>query len=138
MNNLIIKRSQIVEAELTGTLATGKRYHFSDVPAISRNNVVLYGIEAFTETQLTKAPSSKTVVGASTGIVVTLLDDQKQQFVYQIPYFTLIRNNNAGLIVMLKPRILNLTDCFVQLTDTAGLSSGEVACFNLYYDIVGD
>ena len=136
MNNLVIKRSQIVEAKLSGSLAVGNRYFFQDIPNLSRNNIIVYGIEAFTETQLAVAPSGATTVGSSTGIVVTLRDNQKQEFMYQVPYYTLIRANNAGLIVMLKPRIINLTDCYVNLTDTTGLSVNEVACFNLYYDLI--
>ena len=136
MNNLVIKRSQIVEAKLAGSLAVGNRYFFQDIPNLSRNNIIVYGIEAFTETQLAVAPSGATTVGTSTGIVVTLRDNQKQEFMYQVPYFTLIRANNAGLIVMLKPRIINLTDCYVNLTSTTGLTVNEVACFNLYYDLI--
>lgn len=136
MNNLVIKRSQIVEAKLQGSLAVGNRYYFQDIPNLSRNNVVVYGIEAFTDTELSVAPSGSTTVGSSTGIVVTLRDNQKKEFMYNVPYYTLIRANNAGLIVMMKPRILNLTDCFISLTSTTGLSLNEVAAFNLYYDLI--
>jgi hypothetical protein len=117
-------------------LAVGNRYYFQDIPNLSRNNIIVYGIEAFTESQLAIAPSGSTVVGASTGIVVTLRDNNKQEFMYQVPYFTLIRANNAGLIVMMKPRIINLTDCYVSLTSASGLTASEVACFNLYYDLI--
>ena len=136
MNNLVIKRSQIVEAKLQGNLAVGNRYYFKDIPNLSRNNVVIYGIEAFTDSELSVAPSGATTVGASTGIVVTLRDNQKKEFMYNVPYYTLIRANNAGLIVMMKPRIINLTDCYVSLTDTTGLTLNEVAAFNLYYDLI--
>lgn len=136
MNNLIIKRSQIVEAKLAGSLAVGNRYYFQDIPNLSRNNIIIYGIEAFTDSQLATAPSGNTVVGASTGILVTLRDNKKQEFMYEVPYYTLIRANNAGLIVMMKPRIINLTDCYVTLTSTSGLTLNEVAAFNFYYDLV--
>jgi len=136
MNNLVIKRSQIVEAKLQGNLAVGNRYYFKDIPNLSRNNVVIYGIEAFTDSELSVAPSGATTVGASTGIVVTLRDNQKKEFMYNVPYYTLIRANNAGLIVMMKPRIINLTDCYVSLTSTSSLTLNEVAAFNLYYDLI--
>jgi len=136
MNNLVIKRSQIVEAKLQGNLAVGNRYYFKDIPNLSRNNVVIYGIEAFTDSELSVAPSGSTTVGSSTGIVVTLRDNQKKEFMYNVPYYTLIRANNAGLIVMMKPRIINLTDCYVSLTSTSGLTLNEVAAFNLYYDLI--
>ena len=45
MNNLIIKRSQLVEAQFTGTPAIGKKYAFTQVPNISRNNIIIYGFE---------------------------------------------------------------------------------------------
>ena len=136
MNNLVIKRSQIVEAKLQGNLAVGNRYYFKDIPNLSRNNVVIYGIEAFTDSELSVAPSGATTVGTSTGIVVTLRDNQKKEFMYNVPYYTLIRANNAGLIVMMKPRILNLTDSYISLTNTTGLTLNEVAAFNLYYDLI--
>ena len=125
-----------MEARLAGSLAVGNRYYFQDIPNLSRNNVILYGIEAFTDSQLAVAPSGNTVVGASTGILVTLRDNMKQEFMYQVPYFTLIRANNAGLIVMMKPRIINLTDCYVELTSTSGLTLNEVVAFNFYYDLI--
>jgi len=136
MNNLVIKRSQVVEAKLSGSVGVGQRYYFLDVPQLSRNNIVVYGIEAFTSSQLATTPSGNTVVSSNTGIVVTLRDNFKQEFLYQIPAYTLVRANNAGLIVLLKPRIINLTDCYVQLTNTTGLSANQSVAFNLYYDLV--
>jgi len=137
MDNLIIKRSQIIEAEISGTPTVGKRYFFNDIPNLSKLNIVVYGLEAFTDSQLAVSPQSgKNVVGASTGIAVTLRDQYKTEFAYQIPYYTLIRANNSGLVVLFTPKTINLTDCYIQLTNTAGLTAGEVACFNLYYDFI--
>lgn len=136
MNNLVIKRSQIVEAKLSGSLAVGKRYTFTDVPLLSRNNLIIYGFEAFTSSQLTVSPAGNTVVPVSTGIVITWRDTQKQEFIYQIPMYTTIRANNAGLIVLLQPRTVNLTDSYVTLTDTTGLTLNQTVAINLYYDLV--
>lgn len=140
MNNLIIKRSQIVEAQFTGTPAVGKKYNFLEIPNISRNNIILYGIEAFTDAELAVTPNNNVVIpnADEVGVVVTLRDNSKREFVYQIPYFTLIRANNGGFIVMVKPRIINLTDCYVQITQVGGITSNMVAAFNLYYSIVGE
>jgi hypothetical protein len=136
MNNLIIKRSQIVEFKLAGTVTVGKRYYATDIPNLSRNNIVVYGAELFTASQLTTTPTGNTVVAISTGIVVTFRDNFKQEFMYQIPAFTLIRYNNAGLIVLLKPRIINLTDCYVTVTNTTSLNANESVAMNLYYDLI--
>ena len=136
MNNLVIKRSQQIEFRLTGSIATGKRYFATDIPNLSRNNVVVYGIEFFTSAQEATTPTGNTVTSVSTGTVVTLRDNKKQEFMYQVPQYTLIRANNAGLIVLLKPRIINLTDCYVQLTNTTSITVGESVAANIYYDLV--
>ena len=136
MNNLVIKRSQQIEFRLTGSIATGKRYFATDIPNLSRNNVVVYGIEFFVAAQEATTPTGNTVTSTSTGTVVTLRDNKKQEFMYQIPMYTLIRSNNAGLIVLLKPRIINLTDCYVQLTNTTSINVNESVAANIYYDLV--
>jgi hypothetical protein len=136
MNNLIIKRSQQIEFRLTGSIAAGKRYFATDIPNLSRNNIVVYGIEFFSATQEATTPTGNPVVGTTTGIAVTLRDNKKQEFMYQVPMYTLIRANNAGLIVLLKPRIINLTDCYVQITNITGLTVNESVAANLYYDLV--
>ena len=136
MNNLVIKRSQQIEFRLTGSIATGKRYFATDIPNLSRNNVVVYGIEFFVAAQEATTPTGNTVTSTSTGTVVTLRDNKKQEFMYQVPMYTLIRANNAGLIVLLKPRILNLTDCYIQLTNTTSINLGDSVAANIYYDLV--
>lgn len=140
MNNLIIKRSQLIEAQFTGTPAVGKKYQFTEIPNISRNNILIYGLEAFTSTQLSTTPNNNTVVaaGVSDQLVVTLIDNDNKERVYQLPYYTAIRSLNGGFVLMVKPFILNLTRSYVQITDATGISSNQVASFNLYYSIIGE
>jgi hypothetical protein len=140
MNNLIIKRSQLIEAQFTGTPATGKKYQFTEIPNISRNNIVIYGFEAFTATQLAVTPNNNTVVaaGVSDQLVVTLIDNDNKERVYQLPYYTAIRSLNGGFVLMVKPFILNLTRSYVQITSATGITADEVASINLYYSIVGE
>jgi hypothetical protein len=140
MNNLIIKRSQLVEAQFTGTVAVGKKYAFTQVPNISRNNIIIYGFEVFTATQLVTTPSNNTVVPANAGhhITITFVDDNNVERIYQIPYYSLISSLNGGFIRMVKPFILNLTKSYVQCVSTTNISTDQVACVNLYYSIVGE
>lgn len=140
MNNLIIKRSQLIEAQFTGTPATGKKYQFTEIPNTSRNNIVIYGFEAFTATQLAVTPNNNTVVaaGVSDQLVVTLIDNDNKERVYQLPYYTAIRSLNGGFVLMVKPFILNLTRSYVQITSATGITANEVASINLYYSIVGE
>lgn len=140
MENAIIKKSQLCEAQITGTPAVQRRYNFLEIPNLSRNNIVVYAIEAFGFNQLVASPTGKTIIGGAASsqgptaqVVVTLLDDKKNQFVYQMPYYSMIRNNNGGFLIYLEPRVINLTDCFVQLTATTNIAQNEVCVFNLYY-----
>jgi len=140
MNNLIIKRSQLVEAQFTGTVAIGKKYPFTQVPNISRNNIIIYGFEVFTATQLATTPSNNTVVPAAAvnAIVITFVDDNNVERIYQIPYYALVTSLNGGFIRMVKPFILNLTKSYVQAVSVTNISTDQVASVNLYYSIVGE
>jgi hypothetical protein len=140
MNNLIIKRSQLIEAQFSGTPAAGKKYQFLEIPNISRNNIIVYGFEAFTAAQLAVTPNNNTVVASSTSdqMVVTLIDNDNKERIYQLPYYTAIRSLNGGFVLMVKPFILNLTRSYVQLTSTTGINANEVASLNLYYSIIGE
>jgi hypothetical protein len=140
MNNLIIKRSQLVEAQVVGTPAAGKKYQFTDVPNISRNNILIYGFEVFTAAQLSTTPNNNTVIPSATSdqLVVTLIDNHNKELIYQLPYYTAIRSLNGGFVLMVKPFILNLTRSYIQLTDATGISENQVACVNLYYSIIGE
>ena len=140
MNNLIIKRSQLVTAQITGTPATGRRYNFLEIPNLSRNNIILYGFECYTTTQLAKTPDNLTPISAANipNVVLTLRDNDKVEFVYQVPCFNFIRSNVGGFITMMKPRIINLTDSYVQLTAVGTIAQDEAAVFNFYYQLVGE
>jgi hypothetical protein len=140
MNNLIIKRSQLVEAQVVGTPAAGKKYQFTDVPNISRNNILIYGFEVFTAAQLSTTPNNNTVIPSATSdqLVLTLIDNNNKELIYQLPYYTAIRSLNGGFVLMVKPFILNLTRSYIQLTDATGISENQVACVNLYYSIIGE
>jgi len=140
MNNLIIKRSQLVEAQIVGTPATARKYQFLDVPNLGQNNCLVYGLEVFSADQLATTPNNNTVVPAASidNITVSLRDVNKREFLYQVPAYTLVRSLNGGFITMIQPRVINLTDCYIQLTGVAGLAQNQVLAINLYYSIVGE
>lgn len=138
MNNIIVKQSQLVTATFDGTPTVNRRYKFDDIPNLSRNNIILYGIEAYSAAQLVKSADGSDVIAAADtlGVTVTLKDNQNNEFVYQMPYFNLIRSNNGGFVILLEPKIINLTDCYVQINSALGLADGDKAVFNFYYDFV--
>ena len=138
MNNIIIKQSQLVTATIDGTPTVNRRYKFNDIPNLSRNNIILYGIEAYSASQLSKTSDGSDVVSAADalGLTVTLKDNQNNEFIYQMPYYNLIRSVNGGFVILLEPKIINLTDCYVQINNVLSLANGDEAVFNFYYDFV--
>jgi len=138
MNNIIIKQSQLVTATIKGTPTANRKYTFEDIPNLSRNNITLYGIEAFTADQLLKTSDGSDVITAadSLGVTVTLKDNQNVEFIYQMPYTDLVRSINGGFVILLEPKIINLTSCYIQINDALELANGDKAVFNFYYDLV--
>jgi hypothetical protein len=139
-NNLVIKRSQLVEFPIVGTPATLRRYKARTIPNLSRNNIILYGIECYTEDQLAQTPSGEAVIDTADAnqVVLTLMDTDKNQFIYNCPIISLIRENVGGFVTIFKPRLINLNDCYIQLTDATGITAGENVVFNFYYELVGE
>lgn len=137
MNNLIIKRSQLAEAQVTGSVAVGKKYQFLEIPNLSRNNILLYGYEVYSASQLSNTPNGNVVISAANipNVVLSFRDTNKVEFVYQVPTFSLIRANVGGFISMITPRLINLTDSYIQLTATGSINVDEVLAVNLYYSL---
>lgn len=138
MNNIIVKNSQLVTATIEGTPTINRRYKFNDIPNLSRNNIVLYGIEAYSADQLVSTQDGSDVLALADtlGVTVILKDNNNNEFIYQMPYYNLIRAENGGFVILLEPKIINLTDCYVQINNTLGITTGDTAVFNFYYDFV--
>lgn len=138
MNNLIIKKSQIVEAQFTTGIVLNNKYNFTEIPNLSANNLIIYGIECYTATQLAKTPTGNTCIAAADAInvIVTFRNTKKEEFVYQMPVYSLIRANNGGFVTMFKPQLVNLTDCYVQVVAAGTLATNQSVAFNLYYDVI--
>jgi hypothetical protein len=94
----------------------------------------------FTAAQLAVTPNNNTVIASdkSDQLVITLVDNENREIIYQLPYYTAIRSLNGGFVLMVKPFILNLTRSYVQITSATGISENQVASVNLYYSIIGE
>ena len=66
------------------------------------------------------------------------VDNDNNERIYQIPYYSCVRSLNGGFTFMVKPFILNLTRSYIQITSVGTLAENQVALVNLYYSIVGD
>lgn len=136
MHNLIVHKSQLVTARIETAPHVNKEFKFKDVGNLSRNNVMVYGITAYTRDELTKSPNDKAVVSAAgaKGLLVTLQDNENNEPVHLMPYTEMVRAKNSGLILLTKPMILDLTQCKIQISDAAGLAIDEEAVFNVFYE----
>lgn len=130
---MIITNSYLVELNLP-SIALGQRYTFLDVPQLRYNAVIIEGLEGFTNTQLAVSPNNKNIItsAGSLNLVLTLVVDETED-IYQIPYYTLISSNNAGLIREFANKRINLVKSYITILNTTGLTAGESAIFNFYY-----
>jgi hypothetical protein len=130
---MIITNSYLVELNLP-TISLGQRYTFLDVPQLRYNAVIIDGLEAFTNAQLATSPNNKNIItaAASVNIVCTFVVDETEE-IYQIPYYTLISSNNAGLIREFANKRINLVKSYATILNTSGLTAAESLIFNFYY-----
>jgi len=140
MNNIIVKRSQIVEAQFTGNPVIGRKYPFTQEPNLSNKKIMIYGFEAYQKDFLDKTPSNFDVISqnASAEIVVTFVDENNIERIYQIPYTCLIPWINGGFIRMVKPFTIDLTKSYAQLVSTNNVEANESIAINLFYTFVGE
>lgn len=140
MNNLIIKNSQLVQAVIISSApAYGQTYYFEDIPNISKGNIALYGIEAYSASQMAVSPTGNTVVSAanSLNLSVTLVTTENNfKQIENQPYYNFIRSNNAGFVVLLNAIRIDLTKCFITINAAGTLAQNQVALFNLYYSLI--
>lgn len=130
---MIITNSYLVELNLP-SIALGQRYTFLDVPQLRYNAVIIEGLEAFTSDQLAVSPNNKTIIApsASLNLVLTLVVDETEDL-YQIPYYTLISGENAGLIREFANKRINLVKSYITILNTTSLIANQSAIFNFYY-----
>ncbi len=140
MNNLIIKNSQLVQAVITSAApAYGQTCYFEDIPNISKGNVALYGLEAYTAAQMAVSPSGNAVIAAADAInigVTLVTTDSNFKQVENQPYYNFIRSNNAGFVVLLNDIKIDLTKCFITINASGTLAQNQVVLFNLYYRLL--
>lgn len=130
----IINRSLTIEVKLT-SISAGQIFQFPDNQIIRGQEVTVYGIEAFSQAQVTKTPNSNNVVGVTgaAGLVVTFQDNTSTNRVYEIPYYTLLSYLNGGIIREFKPFKCILSKSYVKVLDGTNLTVNEAAFFNLIY-----
>jgi len=124
-------RSISVELKLT-SINNGTSFQFQDVPQLK--GMFVQGIEAFTFAEVAKTPTQTPVIqdAAKNGILVNLVEDNLVKY-ENIPYFTLIAADNAGLIREFKNYKVNINKSGVYIGDNTNLTINESVFFTFYY-----
>lgn len=135
MQNAIIHRSVLAEARITATPAIGQRFFFDDIPDISKNNIVVYGIIGYSATQLATSPQQRTVIAAAgvPSIALTIVDANNVQLVQQMPVYDTVRSLNGGFVATFDNLPMNLTRSYIEIMATTSLNSGESFVCELLY-----
>jgi hypothetical protein len=124
-------KSILVELPLTST-ANGTTLNFSDVPQLRGKFV--QGIEAYTSTQVSRSQTQRAVIGSGSQscFLVNLVTDNETVF-ENLPYFTLICQNNGGLIREFKNLKININKSNIYICFNTGLTTSQSALFTFYY-----
>jgi hypothetical protein len=135
MQNVIIHRSVLAEARITATPAIGQRFFFDDIPDISKNNIVVYGIIGYSATQLSTSPQQRTVIAAAgvPSVALTIVDANNVQLVQQMPVYDTVRSLNGGFVATFDNLPMNLTRSYIEIMATTSLNSSESWVCELLY-----
>lgn len=112
--------------------ATGNSVQFLDVPQLHGKYV--QGVEAFTAAECSLSPTQNTVIadGAKNGLLMTFIQGN-DKVIENLPYFTLIAKENAGIIREFKNLKININKSSAYIADATNIVSGTVALFTFYY-----
>ena len=129
--NIVFDRSIFVELKLTVTPAAGVFMNFLDVPQL--RGVFVQGIEAFTDSQLTKTPIQSTVFANAAAKEMVMSFTEGSDIRYEnIPYYTLVAANNGGLIRKFKNFKININKSGVWMGGATATVNHALA-FVVYY-----
>ncbi len=135
MQNLVIKKSQLITAKFRNTPAANQKIYFDDIPEINRDNILVYGIEAYTADQVAQDESGNTLISSAgaKSLNLTLVVRGNDEEVQQIPVTGLIRSNVNGFYTLLNRKCISLTQSYITTNSGSNLSQNQVVQFNLYY-----
>jgi hypothetical protein len=127
-----IVRSYLAEVNLGTTVpGNGQNLNIQDYPQL--RDVIITGIQVFSNNQVAISPQGKAVVPALTGIVLTLMDKFNMEMIYQYPTYDLNPANISGFYRDFVPFELQLTKSYISILSNTGLAANESVCLNFFY-----
>lgn len=135
MNNLLIKKSELVEIYIAAT-AAGSVSLFRPSQNLIGKKIRVYGLAAYTASQIAVAPSGRTVIpnADAVNLVVNLVENANDSSIDAHPYYDLIRANVGGFVTLVEPRIFDIDKCFLQGMAAGTLATTQSALINIYYE----
>lgn len=129
---LPLKNYYLVEINIPAP-AAGQRIYFGDIPQLRFATTL--AIESFTNSYLSLSPTQQAVLsqGGASNIIVTLVQDSTED-IYQIPYNTLAKALNGGVLTELRNKKFNLSKSYITLLGTGSISASNSAVFGFYYE----
>lgn len=136
-NDLSIYKSYQIEVPLNDVNQGSKnKFTLNEIlNPKATGSVIFTGVDCFTDDLLKKSESGRPVVTSTDAakLAVTLAYGSRED-IYLYPYTGLISVVNYGMIRRLKNIQLTLTNCYVQIMDSAvPIAAGKSAIFNFYY-----
>ena len=127
-----IVKSYLVEVNLGSTVpGVGSNLLFQDYPQL--RDVYLMSAVVYDTNTLTTSPAGKTVITATGGITLTLMDRYNQEIIRSYPSVDLNPYYNAGFYRDLRPFPLQLTKSFITIQNITGLNANESFVMNIFY-----
>jgi len=127
-----IVRSYLAEVNL-GTTApgNGQNINIQDYPQL--RDVIITGVQVFSQNQVAVSPQGKTVVTTLSGITLTLMDKFNMEMIYQYPSYDLNPVNVSGFYRDFVPFELQLTKSYISVLSNTCLNANESVCLNFFY-----
>jgi hypothetical protein len=119
-----IVRSYLAEVNL-GTTApgNGQNINIQDYPQL--RDVIITGVQVFSQNQVAVSPQGKTVVTTLSGITLTLMDKFNMEMIYQYPSYDLNPVNVSGFYRDFVPFELQLTKSYSSVLSNTCLNANE-------------
>jgi hypothetical protein len=128
---VVTQKYYAVEINLGTTVpGAGANVPFPNVPQLQ--NALIYGVEVFSNNELTTSSTGKTLVSVLTGLVATFYNKNFER-VNLYPCYNLNTINRFGIIPAFDPFVIDWQKSFVKITSTASLNANESIVFGFHY-----
>lgn len=127
-----IQNSYLIEVNFgSNAPANGQNIYFQDYPQL--RNIYVTGVLAADVNTASLSPTGKTVVGALTGLAVTLLNTSNVEVIRQYPALDLDPFYISGYYRDFAPFPIQLTKSYITILNATGYSANESILLNLAY-----